>query len=328
MPANLTLQYLKAEQAYRQAESPADELAALQTMLRELPKHKGTDKLQADLKQKISRAKVAASEKAPSKKSSFRLPRQGAGRVLLIGGPNAGKSQLLASVTKAQPEIASYPFTTIQPLPGMMPFEDVMIQMVDTPPITKDVFDPVTQGLIRSADIVYLMMDLGSDEGVEQLGEALEKINSTKTRLGKVSELDENDIGLSRTQTFLVPNKIDDPNSEARMELLREFYKIEFETFPISAQTLDGVDNLKEATFKALDVVRVYTKQPHQKEPDFEKPFTLKRGGTLLDVAELIHKDVAKNLKTARVWGSEVHDGTVVRADYVINDRDIVEIHT
>lgn len=329
MPANLTAQYLKAEAAYRQAADPEEELRCLQWMLRELPKHKGTDKLQAELKQKISRAKKA-SESGAGKggKRTVRIPRQGAGRVVLVGGPNAGKSALLAALTRAQPEIAPYPFTTREPLPGMMPWEDVMIQLIDTPPITADFLEPGTQGLIRGADLVLLVLDLGTDDGIEQLQEVLDRLAATKTRLATESYLSEDDIGVSHTATLLALNKCDLPEADERIELLGEFCPTPFRQFRVSATARQGLEDLSRAIFETLDVVRVYTKQPNQKEPDLERPFTLRRGGTLLDVAELIHKDLAANLRHARVWGSQVHDGTVVKADYVLHDRDIVEIHS
>jgi hypothetical protein len=330
MPANLTQQYLKAEEEYRRAGTPEEELQCLQVMLRELPKHKGTDKLQAELKQKISKAKKEAEQhaKAAGKKGhGFRLPRQGAGRAVIIGGPNAGKSQLLRSLTRAVPEVAPYPFTTREPAPGMMPWEDVMVQLIDTPPITADVFDPVTQGLIRGADLVLLMVDLGSDDGVDNLQAVLERINQTKTRLAKESSLDEDDIGLSYTRTFLLLNKIDVPESAERIELLREFCPLDFREFLISAEHGNGLEELREAIYQALDVVRVYTKLPTKKDPDYDRPFTIRRGGTLLEVAELVHKDFAHNFKHARVWGSQVHPGTTVKGDYVVQDKDVVELH-
>jgi ribosome-interacting GTPase 1 len=330
MPANLTQQYLKAEAEYRRAATPEEELDCLQVMLRELPKHKGTDKLQAELKHKISKAKkeVELHRQSGGKKGGgFRLPRQGAGRAVLIGGPNVGKSQLMCSLTRATPEVAVYPFTTHEPVPGMMPWEDVMLQMVDTPPITADVFAPATQGLIRSADIVLLLIDLGSDEGIEQLQEVLDHIGQTKTRLATTSHFDQNEVGVIHTKTIAVPNKIDLPGAADRLELLHEFCPLEFEQFVISAETGQGLDELREAVYNSLDVVRVYTKMPNKKEADYDRPYTIGRGGTLMEVAQLIHKDFAENLKFARVWGNNIHDGTQVRGDYILHDKDVVELH-
>jgi ribosome-interacting GTPase 1 len=330
MPANLTQQYLKAEAEYRRAATPEEELDCLQVMLRELPKHKGTDKLQAELKHKISKAKKEVEQHRQSggkKGGGFRLPRQGAGRAVLIGGPNAGKSQLMCSLTRATPEVAVYPFTTHEPVPGMMRWEDVMVQIVDTPPITADVFAPATQGLIRSADIVLLLIDLGSDEGIEQLQEVLDHIGQTKTRLATTSHFDQNEVGVIHTKTIAVPNKIDLPGAADRLELLHEFCPLEFEQFVISAETGQGLDELREAVYNSLDVVRVYTKMPNKKEADYDRPYTIGRGGTLMEVAQLIHKDFAENLKFARVWGNNIHDGTQVRGDYILHDKDVVELH-
>lgn len=330
MPANLTPQYHKAEEAFRRATTPDEELRCLQIMLREIPKHKGTDKLQADLKQKISRAKQAVDDhakKGAGKGGSVRIPHQGAGRAILLGGPNAGKSQLLRSLTRATPEVAPYPFTTHQPIPGMMPWEDVMVQLIDTPPITSDLFDPNTQGLIRGADLALLLVDLASDDGIEQLQAVIDKLNSTKTRLAATSYLDEDDVGLSFTRAILVPNKIDAPGANERLQLLHEFCPLPFPEQVISAEHGAGLEELRGVIYAALDVVRVYTKLPTKKEPDFEKPYTVRRGGTLLDVAELVHRDFAQNLKFARVWGTNIHPGTTVKGDYVMHDKDVVELH-
>lgn len=328
MPANLTPQYHKAEAAYRAATTAEEEFDCLQVMLRELPKHKGTDKLQAELKQKISKVKLEIQKaKTTGKRQGFRLPRQGAGRAVIVGGPNAGKSQLLRSLTRATPEIAAYPFTTREPIPGMMPWEDVYVQLVDTPPITTDMLAAETQSLIRSADLVLLMMDLGSDEGGEQCADVLSKLGSTKTRLSRETYLDKQDIGVSYTKTFFVANKIDLPEAEDRYQFAQEFLQVDFPEFRISAEHRTGLEDLKNAIYQSLDVVRIYTKLPQEKEPNMEKPFTLKRGSTLGELAELVHRDVAKNLKSARVWGANVHAGTSVKSDHVLDDKDIVELH-
>jgi ribosome-interacting GTPase 1 len=331
MPANLTPQYHKAEEEYRRASTPEEELRCLEVMLREMPKHKGTDKLQAELKQKISKAKqeVEQAKKSGAKKGpSVKIPRQGAGRAVLLGGPNAGKSQLLKSLTRATPEVAPYPFTTREPQLGMMPWEDVMVQLIDMPPISRDVFDPNLLGLIRGADVVLLMVDLGDDDGIEQVQDVLNRLNETKTRLARESYLDEEDIGLSFTKTLLVLNKIDLPEAEDRIALLKEFCTLDFPEYRISAERGTGLEELRNAIYAALDVVRVYTKLPTKKEADYDKPYTLRRGGSLLDVAELIHRDLATNFKYARVWGSQVIGGSTLKGDYVVHDKDVVEIHS
>ena len=329
MATNLTPQYHKAEEEYRRAATIEEELKWLEVMLREMPKHKASEKLQSELKQKISKAKkeLEAERKSGKKGHSVRIPRQGAGTAMLLGGPNAGKSRLLAALTRATPEVAPYPFTTRAPLPGMMPWEDVMVQLIDTPPITRDYLEPYMQGLIRAADVAVLVVDLAADEGIEQLQELLDRLAGTKTRLAKESALDEEDVGISYTQTLLAPNKIDAPGAAERLELLHELCPLEFPEFVISAETSAGLDALRDAIYHALGVVRVYTKLPTAKSADFERPFTVRRGETVLDVAALVHKDLAENFKFARVWGAAMHDGSVAKGDYVVHDKDIVELH-
>jgi len=330
MATNLTPQYHKAEEQYRRAATTEEELKWLEVMFREMPKHKSSEKLQSELKQKISRAKKELeSEKKSGKKSvGVRIPRQGAGTAIVLGGPNAGKSQLLRSLTRATPEVAPYPFTTRAPLPGMMPWQDVMVQLIDTPPITRDVMETYMQGLIRGADLALVMVDLGADEGIEQCQELLERLAATKTRLGRESALDEEDLGVSYTRTFWVPNKIDLPDAPARLELLHELLPVEFDEYVISAETGTGLEELRSAIYQSLGMVRVYTKLPTAKSADMERPYTIRAGGTVLDVAEQIHKDLVQQFRFARIWGTGVHDGTVVKGDHVVHDRDIVEVHT
>ena len=329
MPANLTPSYLKAEEEYRRATTVEEELQCLQAMLSEIPKHKGTDHLQAMLKSKIAKAKkeTEAEKRTGRKSRGLRIPRQGAGTAILLGGPNAGKSQLVASLTRATPEVAPYPFTTTTPAPAMMPWQDVNVQLIDTPPITVDYMESHLHGLVRAADLALLLVDLAGDGGIEQCQDVLDRLSATRTRLGATSYLDESDVGLSYTRTFLVPNKIDAPEADARLELLHELCPVDFTEHVISAQHGTGLESLREAIYEVMDVVRVYTKLPSAKQPDMDRPFTVRRGSTLLEMAGQVHKDYAEGLKFARVWGSAVHDGTQVKGDYVLHDKDVVELH-
>ncbi|GIW97915.1 MAG: GTP-binding protein [Pirellulaceae bacterium] len=330
MPANLTAQYHKAEAAYRQAETPAEELECLQWMLREIPKHKGTDKLQAELKAKIARLKadLARASKTAATRPTHRIPKQGAGRLVLIGAPNVGKSSLLAALTRAKPEIAPYPFTTQHPQPGMMLYEDCPLQLVDLPPITADFIDPHAIGLVRGADLALLVIDLASDTLVEDTQAVLRRFEYGKTRLANETGLDEQDLGVSYTQTLVLLNKCDVADAQERLQLLDEFLPLPFDRLLVSATAGSGLDALRQEAFQRLHVVRVYTKHPKEKEPDRSKPFTIRRGETLMEVAEQVHRDMAKNLKSARVWGEHVHPGTVVKPDYQPSDGDVVELHT
>ena len=328
MPANLTPQYHKAEAAYRQAETPQEELECLQVMLREIPKHKGTDKLQAELKAKIAKVKAESAKASTSTGGkTTKIPKQGAGRVLLLGAPNAGKSQLLASLTRAQPEIAPYPFTTQTPLPGMMFFEDCPFQLIDLPAVSADFLELSTTGLVRGADLVFLVIDLASDSLIEDTQAVLDRFSSGKTRLGRETCLDEEDVGVSYTATLVVLNKCDDPSAQERLALLDEFITLPLDRIQVSGKDGTGLDQLRREVFQRLEIVRVYAKHPKEKEPDRTKPFTIRRGETLVEVAANVHRDMATNLKSARVWGAAVHDGTPVKPDYQPLDGDVVELH-
>ena len=331
MPANLTPQYAKAEDEYKKAQSAEEKLAALKKMFSLMPKHKGTEKLQADLKSKMSALKdeIDHEKKSGKKGVSYKIPKQGAGQIILLGGPNVGKSQVLARLTKAKPEVAPYPFTTREPQPGMMEWEDTAVQLIDTPPITTDYMEGWLSSMARGGDAVALVADLGDDDGGARVEDVCNRLSTTKTLLVGQTQSDrlaQDDPREQRVKTLLAANKIDLPDAELRLEMLRDQFRQRFPIHVISAETGQGLEELRNALYQFLHVIRVYTKQPG-KPPDLTSPFTCPTGSTLLELAALVHRDFADKLKHARIWGSGVYEGQTVKRDHVLHDKDVVELH-
>lgn len=329
MATNVTPQYLEAEAEYKSARTAEERLACLKKMLTLVPKHKASEKLQADLKTKISetRDEIEREKKSPKKGGvSYKIPKQGAGQYVIVGAPNAGKSRLLGSLTRATPEVAPYPFTTREPHAGMMDWEDVRVQLIDTPPITADYLEGYVSSMVRSADAVLLMVDLGDDDGPFAAEAVLDRLTQTKTILtGQPPALVE-DPTVQYVKTMLVANKIDLPGASDRLDIVNEMFGARFGVHVLSLETGTGLVQLRDAIYKFLNVIRVYTKQPG-KPADMASPFTCPVGSNVVELASLVHRDFALGLKSARIWGTGVFDGQTVKRDHVLHDRDVVELH-
>ena len=329
MPANLTPQYQKAEEEYRKASSPQEEVDCLTKMLQLIPKHKGTEKLQADLKTKLKDAKAdaaAVGKKAAKKGPSYRFPTQGAGQVVLVGGPNAGKSRILKELTNAEPNVADYPFATHEPMPGMMPWEDVKVELIDTPPATEHHVEPYLTNIVRAADAMLLVFNGASDDAPDETAAVVEQLRSRKTLPSDHTGFDEDDFSIVHVKTLLVVTRGDDPDVETRLEFFRELCDLPLETFRVEFDRPESVEELRNRIYALLNVIRVYTKAPG-KQADYKDPYTLPAGGTVDDLAVKIHRDLAETLKYARLWGTSAIDGQQVGREHVLADRDLVELH-
>ena len=324
MPANLPPQYFEAEKRLRTAQSPEEKIEALQIMLAVMPKHKGTDKLHADLRRKIAKITQEAERQAATSKASFYIRKEGAGQVLLIGLPNAGKSQLMASLTEALPEIADYPYTTKSPLIGMMPFENVQVQLVDTPPMTIRDSRTWLINLARNTDVIAIVVDL-TYTPVEQ-GETIIQELETMGILPVHKEEQEPYTGKLHKTMVVIGNKCDTADSNKNYTELYDRYHELFPVIDVSAQTGNNLDKLRNILFHSLGVIRVHTKHPGKKV-DLNDPMILKKGSTVKDAAEDVHKDFRRKLKYALVWGSGKFDGQRVSQDHVLQDNDIIELH-
>jgi ribosome-interacting GTPase 1 len=324
MPANLPPQYFEAEKRYRAAREPEEKIAALEAMLAIMPRHKGTDKLHAVLRQKIAKFSQEAEKKyATARRAGFYIKTEGAGQVMLVGPANAGKSQLLAAVTEAIPEIADYPFTTKTLMPGMMKFEDIQIQLVDTPPIGHKEVRVLLANSLRNADLIAIVIDL-SREPVSQVEAALQGLRDA--RIEPLDDDTQATPGSYPRKMLIVGNKNDLAGSNENWERLRSQYARLFPLVSISAREGGGLEEFKRAVYQALNIIRVYTKTPGSKA-DLTDPMILEKGSTLEEAAESLHKDFYQNLKYAVVWGSGKYDGQRVSKGHVLQDGDIVEFH-
>jgi ribosome-interacting GTPase 1 len=329
MPANLPPQYSKAEHELRSLTSPAERLEKLREMYRLIPKHKGTERLQAELKQKISRAREeaeAGGRQARRGGVSYRVPHEGAGQTVLLGPPNAGKSALLAALTHAHPEVAAYPFTTRVPQPGMMPWRDVQVQLVDLPPITADVMEPWLPSIVRSADAAWLVVDLADDDTLDATQAVIDRLAAVHTELVGTLPFDQDNEAIQHVRTLVVANKRDAPDASDRLELVRDGFGPRFPIVAVSAATGEGLESLAEQAYDLLQVIRIFTKVPG-KPVDRTHPYTLPIGSTVEDLARAVHRDLADRLKFARVWGTGVFDGQTVKRDHALHDGDLVELH-
>jgi uncharacterized protein len=324
MPANLTPQYLEADRRLKEAKTDEEKLLALEDMLALIPKHKGTEKLQADIKRRISKIRTKPVKKV-HRVDEFHIPREGAGTVIVIGSTNSGKSSLIASLTKAILPIGDYPFTTMRPQSGMMRFENVIIQLVDTPALAPDFTKAWIASLLRNCNLILLVFDLSDDSFLENIEMCIAE--TEKIRIVPVREKLPDDRGKGRAfrKTVVVGNKYDLPAAMENLTIYKELYGDRFPFVPYSSKTRENQDILKKQIFEGLDVIRIYTKAPG-KEPDFDDPVVLPKGSCVLDFAINIHKELAQKFKFARLWGKTKFEGQRVNRNFVLSDSDVVEI--
>jgi len=326
MPANLTPIYRDAEAKYKAAVTREERIAGLEEMLRVIPKHKGTEHLQGDLRARLSKLRQEPKKKSVSKGLSHKIPKEGAGQVALAGAPNSGKSSLVATLTHANPDVASYPLTTLKATPGMMPFEDIGFQLLDLPPVCHEHVEPWVYDLIRAADLVWLVVSVQAPlQGLELVEELLG--NKAIGLYPAGSEAPEAPRpGWNYKKTMLVITGMDLPGAEGDLEALEELVELPWPKVAVSTQEEGSLEGLGPVTFKALDIIRVYAKEP-RKEPDKTRPFTLRTGSTVKDLARAIHKEIAEEVRFARVWGPSAFDGQSVHEHHVLEEGDVVELH-
>ena len=326
MPTNLPPQYFEVDKRFREARTPEEKIACLEELIGTVPKHKGTDKLRADLRHRLSKLRTAAQTRkgATRQESVFRIEREGAGRAVIVGPPNVGKSALVAALTHATPEVSEAPFTTWTPTPGMMQVEDIQIQLIDTPPLNPDHIEPELIDLIRSGDLLLAVVDLQTYP-TEQLEETITILQDHRVAPRQLQERYPESSRLTFMPLLVVVNKNDDESLDEDFEIFCELLEEEWPLVPVSAGTGRHLERLTQVVVAELKIIRIYSKPPG-KPPDLTRPFVVPQGSTVAEFAGKVHQDFSKNLKTARVWGSGAFDGQMVKRDHVLQDGDVVEL--
>ncbi len=290
-----------------------------------MPKHKGTDHLRADLRRKLSKLKDAGSQKKGGKHVDvFHVPRSGAGQIVLIGTPNCGKSSIVAGLTNAKANVADFPFATNAPVPGMVMFEDIQIQLVDMPPITADYSAPGQVGTYRNCDLIAIVIDL-SEDVEEQMLICLDFLESRNLLIDSETPEHDSQGNVLGKKAFCICTKSDIAKPDA-LEDLKKFCKYPLEFVEVSAVRYGGLEGLPGELFKQLEIIRIYSKPPG-KPADMTDPFTLPVGSTVMDLATAVHRQLAEKLRFARIWGTGVYDGQNTQRNHVLNDKDIIELH-
>ena len=326
MPTNLPPEYYDAEDQYKAAASPQEKITRLEELISTVPKHKGTDKLRADLRKRLSKLKAAAQTKKGGSRhvSAFHVEKEGAGQVPVIGAPNSGKSALVNALTNASPEVAIFPHTTWTVTPGMMLVDHAPIQLVDTPPLHKDYIEPALMDLIRRSDLLLLVVDLQADP-IEQLEESIRILAEQRIKALHLRQEDDQGARITFLPILVVVNKCDDEQLDEDCEILEELLEGNWPIVPVSATTERNLEALKNRVFERLKLIRVYSKPPGA-EPDRTKPFVLEKGSTVEDFAAKVHHDFFDQLKSARIWGSGAFQGQVVSRDHKLWEGDIIEL--
>ena len=389
MPTNLPPDAKKKWAEVEATKYPTERLQRMQEFLSLVPKHKGTMKLRGQIKKQMAILRKEIEEKKRRKAGKggpkFFIEKEGAAQIALIGLTNVGKSSLLSAVTNAKVKVSPNPYTTREPVPGIMHYQDIQFQIVEAPALMEGsaegrAWGLQTLALARNADGLILMVDLSQDP-IEQLSLILGEMEKTRILVSKpkgrveierkfmgaglriiligklvnctmrdVEELlrsyriadavakisgeatlDEVEDAIFESTVYkpavIVANKIDLEGSEANLKLLKSYVGDRLPILAVSCENTCCLEKLGETMFKTLNIIRVYTKEPNEK--DFsKKPFILKRDSTVYNLAKNIHTDFSKKFSFAKVWAKRlVFSPQKVGSAFVLEDGDIVEIH-
>lgn len=389
MPTNLPPEAKNKWEEVEATNNPKEKLRLLQEFLSLIPQHHGTSRLAVQVKKQITRLQTQIDEKKHKKAARtaprILLEREGAAQIALIGMTNVGKSSLLSALTNAKVTVSPNPYTTREPTPGILHYQDVQFQIVETPALMEratsgKAWRSKTLATARNADGIMIVVDLSRDP-VGQLSTILNELETAQIAVERPKarvEVDRKSAGVGmRVLVFgnlvdctfrnieellkeyhitdalvkvygeatleeienavyeskvyrpaiIVANKMDTNNADNNLKKLKAYNNERLPLISTSCETGSGLDALGSALFGMMNITRVYTKEPNEREYS-RRPFILKKGATVYDLAKSIHSDFSQNFNFARVWAKRLsHSPQKVGLQFVLEDGDIIEIH-
>jgi len=291
--------YQKAEEEYLSATSDAERLACLEIMMKEVPKHKSSEKMRKNLTNRYKKIKSSIAKQKKSGKGGQAGIKKADMQCVLAGFPNTGKSTIFQTLTKQQAKTSPHSFTTYQPQLGTFSHEDAQIQIIDIPS-----FPNHDKSLINSTDTLLITID-----NLDQIQKAEDFYYRTHAKI------------------ILIFNKSDLLSESEKRKIkanLKSKYKKYDYIFFSNNPTKTKLNQIKHKIFKTFPIIRIYTKEP-KKSPSPD-PMILKKGSTFKDATEKVRKGMSKKVKRSRVWGpSSKFGGQVIGLNHTLKDKDIIE---
>jgi ribosome-interacting GTPase 1 len=207
----------------------------------------------------------------------------------------------------------------------MLEYENIQIQLLDTPPLAAGSTLPILAPNLVRADALLVVIGM-SEDPLLQMETITSELGEMRISIGSRRSDEEQEEVRYPKKALVIASKIDLDEGISNYSVLSELLEGELPIIAVSAVKGTGLEELKQELFRMLDIIRVYTKTPGQK-PDMSDPIVLPKGSTLEDAAIEVHKDFKAKLKFARIWGSGKHDGVRVKRDHVLQDGDIIELH-
>jgi len=258
MPTNLPPEAMDKWELVEAAHTPKEKMDAMIEFLKYVPHHKGTMKLRGEMNRKISliRADLDKKKRMGTGKSSggpkLFIEKEGSAQIALIGMTNVGKSCLMTATTNSKVIVTPTPYSTHEPVPGIMNYGHVQFQIVEAPAVMEGSADGraaghVTLGLARNADGVILMVDLSRDP-IEQLELILAELEKSRVLVSKPSgkvDIDRRHAGAALR--IILVGKLLDCSMQDVEDLLRS-YKITDAIVRISGEI--RLDDVEDAIFE------------------------------------------------------------------------------